>query len=279
MDKKLVSKECVNFVKSFEGFSSKPYYDEVGVLTLGYGMTGDEIKGLSSVTEEQASSMLEDWLNKKYASVLKSDLDNRGITLTQNQFDALTSMAYNVGTSGVLGSTLYRNICNGVRDVAIITANFVAWSKAGGKTLAGLVRRRQDEAKMFFGAGNTVVVSGDTLISETKNKTLKEQISSLQYHMNVDYNAKLKHTDGNIYQETLDNLKSIGNIIKKGHKSHIVLWLQQKLEMWGYLKKGSYTEMLYDEPTFQAVTELQKNWERPTDGVLRMETWSIFLNN
>ena len=117
------------------------------------------------------------------------------------------------------------------------------------------------------------------LISETKNATLKSQISSLQYHMNVDYNAKLKHTDGNIYQETLDNLKSIGNIIKKGHKSHIVLWLQQKLEQYGYLKENSYTPMLYDEATFQAVTELQKNWQRPTDGALRPETWSVFLNN
>lgn len=117
------------------------------------------------------------------------------------------------------------------------------------------------------------------LISETKNATLKSQISSLQYYMNVDYNAKLKHTDGNIYQETLDNLKSIGNIIVKGHKSHIVLWLQQKLEQYGYLKENSYTPMLYDEATFQAVTELQKKWERPTDGVLRIETWSVFLNN
>lgn len=127
--------------------------------------------------------------------------------------------------------------------------------------------------------GQTVNGASSDLITEVKDTKLKSQISSLQYYMNVDYNAKLKHTDGNIYQETLDNLKSIGNIIAKGHKSHIVLWLQQKLVMYGYLKKGSYTDMVYDEATFQAVTELQKNWERPTDGVLRMETWNIFLNN
>ncbi len=127
--------------------------------------------------------------------------------------------------------------------------------------------------------GKTVSSTSSDLITEVKNIKLKAQIASLQYYMNADYNAKLNHRDGNIYQETLDNLKSIGNIIKKGHKSHVVLWLQQKLEMWEYLKKGSYTDMLYDEPTFQAVTELQKKWERPTDGVLRPETWSIFLNN
>lgn len=274
MDEKLVSKQCVDFVKSFEGFSSAVYLDEVGVPTLGYGMTGDEIKGLLSVTEAQASSMLEDWLNKKYAFILKDDLNNREITLTQNQFDALTSMSYNVGTAGVLGSTLYRNICNGIRDVDTITANFLMWNKAGGQVLAGLTRRRQGEAKMFFGTGNTV----QNTISTPINNILLEQIKSLQYNLNIDYNAGLA-VDGIVGSATMAALKGIKDIIIKGHKSHVVLWIQQKLEMWEYLKKGSYTDMIYDEPTFQTVTEIQKKWERPTDGVLRPETWSIFFNN
>lgn len=152
----LVSKQLVDFVKSFEGFSATVYKDEVGVPTLGYGMTGEEIEGLNYVTEEQASNMLEDWLNRKYAEPIKNDLDSKGIKLTQNQFDALVSMAYNVGVGGLLGSTLYRNICSGVRDVDTITANFAAWSKAGGQVLPGLLRRRQDESKMFFENGNEV---------------------------------------------------------------------------------------------------------------------------
>lgn len=151
----LVSKECVDFVKSFEGFSATPYFDEVNVKTLGYGMTGSEIQGLDYVTEEQATQMLEDLLNNKYAVPIKNDLDNKGISLTQNQFDALVSMAYNIGVGGLLGSTLYRNICNGVRDIDTITGNFEMWSKAGGQTLPGLFRRRKEEAAMFFGSGNT----------------------------------------------------------------------------------------------------------------------------
>lgn len=150
----LVSKQCVDFVKRFEGFYPKPYYDIVGVKTLGYGMTGKEIEGLSSVTEPQASKMLEDLLNNKYATPIKQDLDRRGIKLNQNQFDALVSMAYNVGVSGVLGSTLYKNICNGIRDKATITANFEMWSMAGGEQVYGLLRRRREEAAMFFGSGN-----------------------------------------------------------------------------------------------------------------------------
>lgn len=147
----LVSAQCVDFVKSFEGFSAKPYLDCVGVKTLGYGMTGPEIEKLSSVTEKQAAEMLRNLLNNKYAQPLKNSLDGKGVKLTQNQFDSLVSMAYNVGISGVLGSTLYRNVCAGIRDVGTITENFCAWGYAGGKVVPGLLRRRQAEAAMFFG--------------------------------------------------------------------------------------------------------------------------------
>jgi peptidoglycan hydrolase-like protein with peptidoglycan-binding domain len=111
-----------------------------------------------------------------------------------------------------------------------------------------------------------------------KPNPLIEQIKSLQYNLNIDYNAGLV-IDGIAGPATMAALKGIQDIIVKGHKSHVVLWIQQKLEQYGYLKENSYTSMLYDEATFQAVTELQKKWERPTDGVLRPETWSVFLNN
>ncbi|MEY7999421.1 GH25 family lysozyme [Clostridium sp. Mt-5] len=107
---------------------------------------------------------------------------------------------------------------------------------------------------------------------------LVEQIRALQYDLNSEYNAGLV-VDGVAGPATMAALKGIQNIIVKGHKSYVVLWVQQKLQSYGYLKKDSYEEKVYDEPTFQAVTNLQKNWGRPTDGVLRPETWSIFLNN
>lgn len=151
----LVSRKCVNFVKGFEGFSTTVYLDEVGVPTLGYGMTGKEIEGLDYVTEEQASNMLEDLMNNKYATPLKADLDSKGVVLTQNEFDALVSMAYNVGVGGVLGSTLYKNVCAGVRDRDKITSNFQMWCMGGGRRIEGLYRRRTEEANMFFGDSAT----------------------------------------------------------------------------------------------------------------------------
>ncbi|GAA0078436.1 hypothetical protein UT300005_28150 [Clostridium sp. CTA-5] len=155
LDNSLVSDVCINFIKSWEGFSGTPYYDEVGVLTLGYGMTGDEIKGLSSVTESQASQMLKELVNNKYAKVIKKDLDSKGVKLTQNQFDALVSFAYNCGTAGLLGSTLYKNIVNGIRDINTIISNFQAWSNGGGRRIEGLYKRRTREANMFLNADYT----------------------------------------------------------------------------------------------------------------------------
>lgn len=151
----LVSDKLIDFIKSWEGFSAIPYRDEVNVLTLGYGMTGEEMQGISEVTEEEATSMLKDWINKKYAPVIKSDLDSKGISLTQNEFDALVSMSYNVGTGGLLGSTLYKNVVVGIRDNVTITSNFQAWSMAGGQRLEGLYRRRTKEAAMFLSGDYT----------------------------------------------------------------------------------------------------------------------------
>lgn len=115
-------------------------------------------------------------------------------------------------------------------------------------------------------------------ISPRELTTLEKQIQSLQYDLNIDYNAKLL-CDGYVGPNTLRELNGIKPLIVKGHKSHVVLWLQQKLVMYGYLKKGSYTDMVYDEATFQAVTELQKAWGRSTSGQLDLSTWDIFLTN
>ncbi len=105
-----------------------------------------------------------------------------------------------------------------------------------------------------------------------------ETIKALQYNLNLDYNAGLV-VDGDAGTATMEALKGIESIIAKGHKSHVVLWVQEKLEGYGYLKSKSYAPMVYDEPTFQAVTNLQKNWGKATDGILGPDTWNILLNN
>jgi len=119
-------------------------------------MTGDEIEGIESVTEEQATCMLKEWINNKYAPVIKTDLDSKGVTLNQNEFDALVSFAYNCGTGALLSqSTLYKNVVTGVSYSDTIISNFQAWSNAGEQRLEGLYRRRTKEAAMFLNADYT----------------------------------------------------------------------------------------------------------------------------
>lgn len=156
IENSLVSSKCIDFIKSWEGFYPNKYYDCVGVLTQGYGLTGKEIEDLSAtITEEKATELLKDWINRKYAPVIKKDLEYKNINLKQHEFDALVSFAYNCGTAGLLGSTLYKNIVSGIRDKDTIIANFQAWSNGGGKRIEGLYRRRTKEAAMFLNADYT----------------------------------------------------------------------------------------------------------------------------
>lgn len=155
-----VSDDLVNFVKSYEGFSATAYYDGTGYtdaqLTIGYGTTKVSTpdafaNGTSSTcTEAEACVWLKQEINKM-AATIKDKLDANGVTLNQNQFDALCSFSYNCGTSALFNSTLWKNIISGVRD-STLKDNFTVWSKAGGKTMQGLLNRRTEEYEMFANA-------------------------------------------------------------------------------------------------------------------------------
>jgi GH24 family phage-related lysozyme (muramidase) len=172
-----VSNKCIELIKEFEGFSAKPYLCPAGVMTLGYGMTGKEIEGLKSVTKVQASDMLTKLVNEKYATPIDLKLSSVPCKLNQNEFDALVSLAYNIGVGGLLGSTLFKNVCSGIRDVGIITSIFRAWNKAtidGTLTvLDGLTNRRTKEASLFF---ESVI---DTVKKEVIPKSAKVTASIL----------------------------------------------------------------------------------------------------
>jgi GH24 family phage-related lysozyme (muramidase) len=267
----LVSKQCVDFVKKFEGFYSKPYKDMVGVKTLGYGMTGVEIQGLNYVTEPQASKMLEDLLNRKYAQPIKNDLDRRKIHLNQNQFDALVSMAYNVGYAGVLNSTLYRHVCNGTRDRNTITNDFCMWCKAGGKTVYGLLRRRREEANMFFGNGN---VSSGTSNSSSGIYGQHGLIRELQQEINNQGFGSIG-VDGIAGGNTLNNAP----MCKQSAKGNITKVIQKMLINIGY-PVGSYgADGVFGGGTVTAVKAFQRDCGLFSDGIVGQGTWKALFRN
>lgn len=140
----------LSLIKSFEGFSAKPYLCPAGVPTIGYGATyypdGRRVTMQDRpVTVAQATDMLRSMLASYEAGVSRYVL----VPVTQGQFDALVSFAYNVGLSAFKDSTLLRLV--NARDYAGAAAQFARWNKAGGKVLPGLTRRREAERKLFVG--------------------------------------------------------------------------------------------------------------------------------
>ena len=143
-----VSKTGINLIKEFEGCRLTAYKDSVGVVTIGYGttnadksITGTTITMGMKITQATADKWLEKSLNKKYAKLV--DKYNSIYKWTQNQFDALVSFAYNIGSIDQLTA-------KGTRTKTQIANKMPEYCHAGGKVLAGLVRRRNAEKALFL---------------------------------------------------------------------------------------------------------------------------------
>ena len=143
-------KAGIDMIKSFEGFRGTPYKCPAGIPTIGYGATfypnGKKVTMTdAAITEEQATELLAHMLVsfEKYVDSYCVD------TITQNQFDALVSFAYNLGPANLKASTLLKKVNANPNDESI-KLEFMKWVKAGGKTLKGLVRRREAEAELYF---------------------------------------------------------------------------------------------------------------------------------
>lgn len=147
-----LSDEGLTLIKRFEGVRLKAYKDAVGVPTIGYGhilgvRMGDEI------TLEQAEQFLrEDVAHfEKGVTRIAQELT---VELTQSQFDALVSFAFNLGLGNLRRSTLLKKLyvmkqCDEQSKVAV-ASEFLRWNRAGGQVLRGLTRRRQAEHDLFL---------------------------------------------------------------------------------------------------------------------------------
>lgn len=141
-----VSHKGIELVKRFEGFISKAYLCPAGYLTAGYGHRSNVTKD-TVMTEEEAENLLKQDL-KTFEQGLCKMLNAEELNVTQNQFDALISFAFNIGLSALAGSTLWRLFTHG--DIQGAANEFTKWIYAGGKPLEGLKRRRQAERELFL---------------------------------------------------------------------------------------------------------------------------------
>lgn len=139
-----ISDNGIALIKRFEGCKLYAYRDSVGVPTIGYGHIKDVKMGMS-ITQKQAEEFL-----KNDIKPIERLLNGMGINYTQNQFDALTSWIFNLGAGNFNKSTMKKRIVSGAHDTEI-TDEMIRWTRAGGRVLSGLVRRRADEANTFLG--------------------------------------------------------------------------------------------------------------------------------
>lgn len=137
------SSQGISLIKEFEGFREHAYRDPVGIWTIGYGFTRSVQAG-DRMTREQADRRLRDELGQYERAVEQAT----GGSVTQAQFDALVSFAWNVGIKGMAGSSVIKAHNRGDRQAA--ARAFGLWNKAGGKVWPGLTRRRAAEAAMYL---------------------------------------------------------------------------------------------------------------------------------
>lgn len=143
MNKNKLSNNGLELIKKHEGLRLKTYDDGVGILTIGYGSTGDDVYWGLTITQEQAEKLLKEdvtWAEDVVNSVVLVDLN-------QNEFDALVSFVFNIGSEAFSNSTLLKYLNRNKRDDA--SNEFSRWIYGGGRKLDGLIVRRQKEQALF----------------------------------------------------------------------------------------------------------------------------------
>lgn len=143
------SQAGIDIIKQYEGLRLKAYLCPAGVWTIGYGHTSSAgeprvVRGMS-ITADEADRILRQDLRKFEEAV--DDMVKASIS--QGQFDALVSFAFNCGIGALQKSTLLKQV--NAKRFDRVPAELMKWTKADGKELPGLVRRRRAEAGLWRG--------------------------------------------------------------------------------------------------------------------------------
>lgn len=168
-----MSSKGLDLVKSFEGLYTKAYLCPANVWTIGYGHTG-KVDGYPitpgmTITTAKATKLLANDMaefEKGVESVVK-------VKLNQNQFDALVSFSFNCGLGALKQSTLLKLLNQGKYNEA--SNEFLKWNKGGGRVLAGLTRRREEEKKLFC----------TPIVKKTSTYTFKKFVKELEKISNL----------------------------------------------------------------------------------------------
>lgn len=209
-----ISQNGLNLIKQYEGLRLSAYKDPAGIPTIGYGHSKNVVLG-QKITEEKAESLLLDDLVIAQTKVSKLDSTYHW---NQNEYDALTSFAFNVGSLTALTKF-------GSRTKEEIASKMLLYINAGGKKMQGLVNRRKAEHDLFLtpvpnqnnsykeGQRVKVIVSGLRLRSEATTKS--KEIRKLRKGSTYLINRIVLDPEGNIWLQIAEGYAAA---IYKGKK-------------------------------------------------------------
>lgn len=143
------TENAINLIKKYEGFRSKAYLCPAGVWTIGYGTTvypdGSRVRKSDKFDEWQCEAFFLHDVNK-FSKIIDAFTTDK---VNQNQFNALVVFAYSVGAEALRKSTLLKMVNENPNNPKI-KGEFLKWVYADGKKLFGLVKRRNEEADLYF---------------------------------------------------------------------------------------------------------------------------------
>lgn len=139
-----ISQEGIALIKHYEGCKLESYQCSAGVWTIGFGSTKNVKEGMS-IDAEKAEQLL-----VKDLAIFEKEVANLvSVPLEQNQYDAIVSWTFNLGSSNLKASTMLKVLNNGVYEA--VPEQLKRWNKVKGVVNDGLVKRRKSEALLFEG--------------------------------------------------------------------------------------------------------------------------------
>jgi lysozyme len=137
-------------IQGFEGLSLVPYLCSAKVATIGWGATFYPSGIKVTMQDKPISLATASWMFRTIADRFAVDVDKLiKANINQNQFNAIASLAYNIGIAGLAKSTLLKKVNINPSDPTIAN-EFAKWNKVSGKVVNGLTKRRAVEAKLYF---------------------------------------------------------------------------------------------------------------------------------
>lgn len=183
-----INNEGLTIIKESEGLSLKAYKCPAGVWTIGYGHTGRDVKKGMVITEEKATDLLRSDIARFERDV---SYYNKIYKFTNNEFSALVSFAYNIGSIAGLTKA-------GTRSKEQIANKMLEYCYASGKKLNGLYTRRQKERRLFLKKGNEYEVTGDCVRIRSGNSLDSGIITTV----NKDTKVIVEEKSGEFYKIT-----------------------------------------------------------------------------